>query len=717
VIPGYLSYTHENVVRAVPELLRRCAYSPDCLPACLDLLWELDGGDERAEREPYFDGEMSPCRIITDMAGYQPDKPLYFYWAVLEAVRRWLLQPDVWDRRYTPLDALGPLLEKSGVQHEADGFKLSLRPFHLDYESLRELRGEVLNTLDGCLLSQDIRAVLRSVQGLGDGLVEPMPYFSMTFTAEDLRQWEPEQLRILEMLGCLIERNRNPVVTLAVLQQVRYQARYGPLEAVRERATILIQSIDRSFDFRLTRMLLPEMSRWDLFEEEVGADPVAEREGRYQALARSVAVDFWDRFPNPAAAIVEIDRRIREIQAVESTCDATDLAWWLFETRPETVTPFVRELLGLPNSLVARCLGVGLVHLHRTEPAAAVEFARKALDTGAVVFCQAVAQHFGWNLRAETPLHEGEVPLIRRLLADPDAGVRSMAVGALRRVAAFNPREALDLARAVDVGAGPRIVTELCRLGDPDWGGCREAFTDEDVNAFLQRIEGIDDLNHDVARFLKFACERTPHAVVDMLLRRIDRQEREGYLSDFRPVPFQALHDTFAGLAGTNQHRELLCRVRDYSLGKEGLTINLRADLYRDVSQRYGATGIEVLAEWLLNGNQEQLEVATALLEEAPSGFVFDQIDLVSRVLDRAEGFGDGCSRAVAWFFYKIATSGMRTGTPGQPFPKDIALRDRCQEVLAKLPVGCAASRLFRDVLSKADRDIEVAVQAAADED
>jgi hypothetical protein len=143
----------------------------------------------------------------------------------------------------------------------------------------------------------------------------------------------------------------------------------------------------------------------------------------------------------------------------------------------------------------------------------------------------------------------------------------------------------------------------------------------------------------------------------------------------------------------------------------------LLADLYRDVSQGYGSAGTEVLADWLLNGNQKQLEASAALLEEAPSCFVFDQIDLVIRVLDRAARFGDDCSRAVAWLFCKIATSGMRMGTAGQPFPKDIALRDRCREVLAKLPVGSASSRLFRDVLSKAERNIEAAAQEAADEE
>jgi hypothetical protein len=707
VLLGYFSSTHENVVRAAPELLRRCACSPACLPVCLDLLWELDRGDDRATNT-YPD---HPFRIITDIAGYQPGKSLLVNWAVAEAARRWLSHPDTWERRHSPLDVLDSLLEKGGVVNEPDSHQIRLRSFLLHYQPVRELREGVLDILDSCLRSGDLRAVLKAVRTLGDGLSGPKPFLNMTFTTDELRQWEPEQLRILGMLGRLIQGNPPPVVSLAVLREVRHQARYGPLESVRERAAALVRSIDHSFDFRLTRMLLPEMSRWDLFVEEAGPDPVAGREDRHRALARSVAAEFWGRFPDPAEAALEIDRRVRELLPVEPKCEATNLAFWLFDARPEAVLPFVRQVLGMPESPVALCLEVGLVHLHHTDPAAFVDFACDALDADVTAFRRCVAHHFAWNVRRETPLHEGEVALIRRLLTDPDVRVRSAAVGALRRVAAFRPREALDLARAVDVGEGPRIAAELCHLADPNWEGCGEVFTDDDVKAILEKIEGVDDLDYDAAQFLKFAYGRAPHAVVEMLIRRIERQERDGYQSGFSPLPFHTMHDTFSGLAGTDRQRELLCRVRDYSLGKKGLPLSLLADLYRDLSGGYGPAGTEVLAEWLLHGNPEKMKTAATLLEEAPSQFVFDHLELVVPTLDRAEASGDEWLRRLSSAFFRIAASGMRSGTPGQPFPQDITLRDQCQEVLRRLPVGGPTYRLFRDLLKEADQNIVRAVQ------
>lgn len=713
VIPGYYSSTHDSVIRAIPEVLLRCASSPNCLPTCLDLLWELSRSDERATNA-YPD---HPFRIITDIAACRPEKPLWVNRAAANAACRWLFRPDAWDGPRTPLDVLDTLLEKSGMEHEVDGHKWVLRPFHLHYPSVRDLREGVLDTIRGCLASNDTRAVLRAVRSLGACLTGPMPYFGLDLDTEDLGQWESEQLRVLGMLARLIEGNPLPVVSLAVLREVRYHAHHGHADAVREQAMDLVRSIDRSFDFRLTRLLLPEMSRWDFFEEDAGPDRAAGREERRRGFATALATDFWDRFPDPHTAVAEINRRVREILRFERKSEAADLAWWLLEARPEMVLPFARQVLAVPDSPVALCLGVVLVHLHRREPAAFAGYARDALETGVLVFRHGVARHFGWNVPRETPLEESEVELISRLLADPDPNVRRDAVHGLRRVAAFLPRRALDLAGSVDVGEGEEIVIELCRLADPDWEGIPDAFTDGDILVFLERIEQVDDLDdHGITQFLRFAWGRLPHAVLDMFFRRIERLEHDGYRSAYRPVPFHALHDTLSVFAGTDVQREALHRIRENSLDTGGLVLHSLADLYRDVSRLFGPVGIEVLVEWLIGGNERQTRTAMALLEHAPSSFFFDELELVVRALDRAEALGEDYSRQMAAAFFRIAMSGMRSGTSGEPYPQDIALRDRCQAVLPTLAVGLPVHRLVLEILRRAEQNIREATQEEDDD-
>jgi hypothetical protein len=94
-----------------------------------------------------------------------------------------------------------------------------------------------------------------------------------------------------------------------------------------------------------------------------------------------------------------------------------------------------------------------------------------------------------------------------------------------------------------------------------------------------------------------------------------------------------------------------------------------------------------------------------------PGSFVFDQLELVGQALDRAEAFEDDCSRRVGFASYRIALSGMRSGTPGEPKPRDMALRVRGQAVLSTLAVGSPVHGLVRDILRGAGRNIREAAQ------
>src|SRR5207244_1427079 len=111
------------------------------------------------------------------------------------------------------------------------------------------------------------------------------------------------------------------------------------------------------------------------------------------------------------------------------------------------------------------------------------------------------------------------------------------------------------------------------------------------VRAFLQWIEALGDLDDEVVQFLAFACERTPCAVVEMFIRRVERQERDGYQADFRPIPWNGSHDIFSSLAASDQQRPVLCKIRDYSLHKDPLALDSLAGLYRDASLGYGPAG------------------------------------------------------------------------------------------------------------------------------
>lgn len=74
-------------------------------------------------------------------------------------------------------------------------------------------------------------------------------------------------------------------------------------------------------------------------------------------------------------------------------------------------------------------------------------------------------------------------------------------------------------------------------------------------------------------------------------------------------------------------------------------------------------------------------------------------------------GLGKECLGTVGSVFFAIEAYGVRSGASVQPFAQDIALRDRCREMLSRLPGGGAASQLFRELLGNAERDIQEAIR------
>jgi hypothetical protein len=51
-------------------------------------------------------------------------------------------------------------------------------------------------------------------------------------------------------------------------------------------------------------------------------------------------------------------------------------------------------------------------------------------------------------------------------------------------------------------------------------------------------------------------------------------------------------------------------------------------------------------------------------------------------------------------------TSGIRSGTPGEPFPETIEQRDKSRDIAKDLPAGSIEKRFYADIAKSADRDI-----------
>ena len=77
-------FSHGDVLRRLPTLLRRVSYTLDFLPRCCKLLWEM-GRDDTRNLNPNPDHAM---RVLCDLGSYAIEKPLVVNHGVLDSMEQ-----------------------------------------------------------------------------------------------------------------------------------------------------------------------------------------------------------------------------------------------------------------------------------------------------------------------------------------------------------------------------------------------------------------------------------------------------------------------------------------------------------------------------------------------------------------------------------------------------------------------------------------------------
>jgi len=698
-------YNHGAVLEHLPELLHRCAYTPDTLPECLALLWELSLHDDRSPQTC----SRHPIRVLQQIAKYE-----YFgqWWVGDEVARQvtcWFRSPAGAPHRRQLLDILDSLLAKTGESLWSEGHSVRCVSFHIPYEAVRDSRRAAFAILRDCLDTGDVSLQLRALTSLGQALNGPMPSMGLISIAEVLADWEPDQLEILNLLAGFLGRRHEPVVQLGAWEAVRFQAAHGPRPAVRQRAQGVCRLVEDSFEVRLTRRLLSRHSGWDdLDDHEPGVAPGAPPAFRldwHRRRHEPVVLEVWQRYPTAEAAFAYVCGLVRSLREAEAEVCPRHVVWYLLEARPDAAAVFAERILAEPDSPLSDCFRTCLVHLRRCQPIQATALACAAIDSGRVPAARDVGYFYWWDWPDGAPLADEDVDVIRRLLAHPDIETRECGLGSLHRLIPRSATLPVELALAVDLGDSEKLAEQLARLTDPGQPDFLGQLRDDQLRILLRKFDAVGRLNHWVCALLQRIVQNMPDDVLDLFLRRINDLDTHGYRTEYEVVPDQ-LDRVFAPLAGSARQADLVRRVRDQTLTGGRWRRSVLPDLYRAVSGNFGPGGLAALREWLGSGEPERVAAVAMLLRRAGPRFVFDNHEFVADILSRAAAAGNESLERVRSDLLALAFSTGRHGLSGQPFPQDIDSRDRAIAVLERLPQGTRVYSLFQAIRQNAESRI-----------
>lgn len=699
------TWSHSDVLRAVPPLLRRVAYHPDYRRRALDVLWELGRADNR-ELNAHPDHAI---RILRELAGYETGR-LELAASVLDAVERWLERDDAWHRAYSVLDVVDPLLEKAGSRMTSRGFQLVFQPYFVDPETTNEVRARALDIVQRCAESADLGVRLRAIKSLGTALRDPQGHFG-SVPSEDLRKrWVPEQLRVMRLLHDLAEGAADPLVTIAVLEAVSWHACHSRQEELKQAARAIVDGVEWTFEALLTKHLTGGHFRLDMLmdcEETDDASTEVSDTARERWKRRTsrlddervrIADELLERYPGPedGAALIE-ERLKRAVDAGQDTA-AGELLWRVANRHPQYGVALARFCLTTPKSHLSKWLPSLITGFRSDEPGVARDFTAQIASAGDPTL-RAAAADVCRQAMWDDPPDDHYVEVLESLLSDSEPRVVRVALHALGILAGRDSSRALQLALEVDPGEHSDIADELFgALSHLPEGGLSSLDKDT-ATVLLTKLDSVQDLGrHWTEQFLSHAFKTVPRAVVDLVLRRVRRQSVSADI-DFRVLPYD-FESAFTEVGDIVADTELLREIRDLWIEAAGDVRFWLPKLFAGISQSYNESAREVLSEWIDAGNAEQIEAVVGLVSAASWRFVFVHSDFVLALLRRAADLGPDSLESAKSTLLAVAATRGGSGVPGQPFPHDVEARDRAKSIAERLPMG-SVERAFYEAVAK----------------
>ena len=132
------------------------------------------------------------------------------------------------------------------------------------------------------------------------------------------------------------------------------------------------------------------------------------------------------------------------------------------------------------------------------------------------------------------------------------------------------------------------------------------------------------------------------------------------------------------------------------------------AEMLQSLCSPYDATCVATIEDWLIaGGTADHFKVVTAIVRDAGAGFIFDNERFIARSLGAARAVGRKVFKDLSSAIFATSVSGLRSGSPGQPFEADVRLKDLAEQRLARITRADPTYDLYADIKRHATQDIE----------
>lgn len=690
--------------REAASILANIAYTDRYRDEALRLLWEIGREDMRSPGQ----NPEHAMRVLAELAEYGEHKPRDFNEAMAAFAFGLMDDPSAFDGPHTPLDFVKPLLSGTIERTRSRGRTITLSSMFVRYEFAEPLRTAVIGRLLALLEHPVPRVAAIAASAIEQAVRHPYGFGGAAPDANTQARYDREFAATISSAAKLAAKGAlAPTTLLRLANAVHWHAEFGrgrPHSAARK----LIRELPNSLDFRL-RAAMADQARFAFGEEVEGEDWHDKLPERLQALAEEIK-QVW---PDPAALLDALEAALRDL--LDAGFDGHS-AYLLLNV-------LVLGDLNLATALLERAssgrashfrghVSASMTQLLDANPAAGRERLASYFETDPELAARAITGLGSLSRALDPP----DVALLRRGLEADDVPLARTALATLHWMRGLSDAQVKELLLAVPFDSHPALLDDVATLIMGRRRGLLAALSGDEIDRLLERLGAVPQLDgHWVEALLCGLVETDPAKLADFLVIRTEaalREEDQGI--EFLGYRF---NDGKLALDKTPDGAILLEKIWDWMRthdNDEGYKVYRIAEFVSKLFDVNSDLVVQFFDARLDTAVPVELKWMAKLLRHAHHSFPFKRAAFVESFLERAAAVSPDAHSLGIEMLVSAAVTGMKSGSLGEPMPRDLEARDRATEALLGLGALSPARRLYEAILEDAKRDIAQAIREGA---
>jgi transcriptional regulator with XRE-family HTH domain len=698
----------ENQIRAgapsgnLANVAKYAAYNIDYVPRACELLWELGNHDNR----PLNQNPGHAIRVLSELCAVEPNKPLEYNKAVVDFALSLLKRDAAWSGVYTPFDILKGILGTEGHTTTSNGRAVQLGGFLVNQEFVQDLRERVVDTTIDLLSHLDLTVAVKAASFLSDAIRYPMGILNLKASKDTMEKWTGEFVGTIRKIQKVTEmRALDSLVLVAIVRSVSWHKNFRPDGETGSAAKALVDAIPNTLEFRT---LCAFTDGWGHHFGRI-APETYERD--WNTHMDGIAQALVDRYPDGAVLWKFVDDILGRIEKAHGRqYDGPHILYGrLIAASPKFALETVLQALRNPNGPTARFDALALAEVMKTDRKRGTELARTFAANGATNLLAAVARTYAGCISTTWRPDEGDLLLLQSCFQSKDPWVLRNSTHVARAIAVYDPSLAIQLSKLIDFRASPEATDEVFVLFLTKDLIPFDVLTSADIEHIFAQLTHVPELNgYWTEMFLSRTSKAYPWETAKFFMDRVEQSAaREDW--NYRPVNFGPYIHTPLRFRESDQFPLLLKTIWPWMKSSSSRNFYFKehaGHLFTAMFSPLDAEMVAALEAWANTGDDDDMKGIASILREAPHEFVFTQQEFIVRLLEKAAQLGKKPLDAVLGNLIASAISGVHSGVPGQPMPRDVKMKEDCSRILKGLSRFEPAFRLYDGLLKHAESAI-----------